>query len=419
MLKKYIIYPLMAVMAVMATASCSSDDEDDEEDILTPYEEDEDSGLPARTVMVYIMGENNLSSFISADISEMALGSTSLDAEEHNLIVFVDDNSTTPPYIMRIIDGEKVVDSLYNADGEEFYASDPERMAEALTYMMEAYPAESYGLVLWGHSSGWLISNDTIATTTYNSPRKAYGYDSGKNAGTSSNKWINIPTLAKVLESVPAHLDFIFADCCNFQCAEVAYELRNATDIIIGSPAEITGVGAPYGTVVPALFDTSETFYETVVDAYYAQRDGEGHRVPLSVIKTAAMEDLATATAVIIGCVAKPADTEGLIYYRGFTTTAGWAKVLPDALHLMTLNVSDTTALAAWKEALDEAVIYKVWTDVWTTSNYVNFDFTGSEEDYGGMSMFIPQEIFDTYGTSYNETISNMAWYYAAGINTY
>lgn len=412
-----LLHPLMMLMLCLcALVSCSDSDDDDDAYVESVQAEEEDT-IPERTVMVYVMGENNLSSYASSDIAEMVQGSLYIDEDEHNLIVFVDDNSSTPPYIMRIVNGQKEVDSVYNAEGNEFYASHPDSMAAALTYMMETWPAKSYGLVLWGHSSGWLISSDTIKTTKY----KAYGYDSGKNAGTSGNKWINIPTLANVLETLPEHLDFIFADCCNFQCAEVAYELKDVTDIIIGSPAEITGVGAPYKTVIPALFDTSDTFYEGVIDAYYEQIDGDGNRVPLSAIKTSAMSALAEATADIIPLVANPVDVDGIIYYRGYTTSAGWAKPFTDANNLMVMNVSDDTALATWQAALDEAVIYKVWTDVWTTSSYVNFDFDYGEETYGGMSMFIPQEIFDTYSSSYdyNEIIKDMAWYYAAGIDKY
>ena len=41
-------------------------------------------------------------------------------------------------------------------------------------------------------------------------------------------------------------LKFIFADCCNFMCLESIYELRQVADYIIGSPAEIPEIGAPY-----------------------------------------------------------------------------------------------------------------------------------------------------------------------------
>lgn len=413
------IHTLIVIGLAAMLVSCGDDDDDDVVTSMGETEETTEPHEPTRTVMVYVMAENNLNSYATADISEMTEGSRSID-DDDCLVAFVDKTSSDP-YIIRICDGKQERDTLFNADGGDFYASDPEEMLGVLEWMMERYPADSYGLVLWGHASGWIIRSDTIATR---SQRRAYGYDSGSDLDDENNEgsvWINIPTLADVLEELPEHLDFIFADCCNFQCAEVAYELRNTCDYIIGSPAEITGIGAPYETVVPALFDKADDFYEDVVDCYFAQTDGEDHQVPLSVIKTSEMESLADATRDIMQILAKPVDTDGVIYYRGYSTSEGWAKVMPDINDIFLANVADSTAYDEWKGQLDNAVIYKAWTPVWTTSDFVNFDFTGTDERYGGMSMFIPQEIFDIYTTSYdyNGTISQMEWYSAAGVDDY
>lgn len=56
-------------------------------------------------------------------------------------------------------------DTYYNND-TDFYASDPERMYETLHWIMTRYPAETYGLVLWGHASGWVIEKDSISPLT-------------------------------------------------------------------------------------------------------------------------------------------------------------------------------------------------------------------------------------------------------------
>ena len=60
--------------------------------------EQEDDPIPAekvsRTVLVYIMADNTLSNFASADINEMMEGMKSVDASLYNLLVYVDDNSS-------------------------------------------------------------------------------------------------------------------------------------------------------------------------------------------------------------------------------------------------------------------------------------------------------------------------------------
>ena len=50
-----------------------------------------------RTVLVYMAAENNLNSFAASDLEEMKTGSKSLDKRQ-NLIVYVDQAETTPPY---------------------------------------------------------------------------------------------------------------------------------------------------------------------------------------------------------------------------------------------------------------------------------------------------------------------------------
>jgi len=190
---------------------------------------------------------------------------------------------------------------------------DPE---DVLKYAVSRYPAtRDYGLVLWGHSTGWLINSDSLAYT------RAYGVDNGINSATIDvGKWMNVPTLARVLKKLP-HMRFIFADCCMFMCLESLYELRDVADFIIGSPAEVPQDGAPYQTVVPAMFDY-DNFATKIVDNYYVQKNGPNKDLdlPLTVVKTSEMEPLAKATRTALQAVkdfhgAEYNDTKDLIYY--------------------------------------------------------------------------------------------------------
>lgn len=104
---------------------------------------------------------------------------------------------------------------------------------------MTSYPADDYGLVLWGHGNGWVIMNDSVAT------RRAIAVDNGNNKVSDSGMWLNIPSLHIALKALPHPFKFIFADCCNMQNVEVAYELRDVTEYYIASPAGIPGEGAP------------------------------------------------------------------------------------------------------------------------------------------------------------------------------
>lgn len=411
---------LIAICAVAMLAACHKDDTEENE------------VKADRTVLVYISGECSLWDFIDDDMDEMKIGSLSIG--NNNLLVYVD-NATTGeiPWLARINKGQ-ITDSVsfteiakvMNLDPAESlvkgdpYSSEAQVMEGVLRYAFQKFPSRNndYGLVLWGHGSGWLIK-DSISYTAM-ARQKAYGIDNGRNDkgySADNGKWLNIPSMAKLLSKLP-HLSFIFCDCCNMMCLEVAYELRNVTDYLIGTPAEIPGVGAPYNTVVPAMFEKT-TFWKSIVDYYFKQRAG-GFDVPLSVIQTNGMENLANATKTVLKNSASKIgegypNTSGLIYYYYDSSSH---QVFFDANDFI-LKYADTNEYNSWKQVLDKTVIYKKMATSWMINknswpNYYGNYFTVTEEKYGGVSMFVPTYIQQTTDNKY---IQQMQWYKAAGYN--
>lgn len=399
---KYIL-SLLAVGAVALFASCCHDDDHD--------------NIFERTVLVYIAGDNNLNEFIKDDVQQMVEGSKTISKDKHRLILFVDKRSEKP-YFQEVSQGELTTLKTFD---EELNTGNEETLQMAMKWVMDNYPSKSYGLVLWGHADGWIIKNTRAA-----GQRRAYGIDQ-----TNGQKWMDIPQMASSLGSLP-RLKFIFADCCSFQCVESAYELRNCADYIIASPAEIPGEGAPYQTVVPAMFSKADDFYKGIVDAYYEQIS-VGYHEPLSVVKTSEMENLAQATRSTLATFVPKMenshypDVEGLIYYYDHTQF--------DMQDFM-LRYADTNQYAEWKKAFDQAVVYKTMTTVWL-ANHVRYatydvfkDFTVTEERYGGLGMYVPQDASTITAHEYqpfmltfsidelNTTIRKMQWYSAAGLDT-
>lgn len=389
--------------------------------LLTACHKDEEKEfLSERTVLVYMSGENNLSENIREDIDEMLLART--DADKHCLVVYVDDyNKTHLPYVARIRNGA-IVDSVSVKDmgisSGDVCSVDPNVMKAIINYVFRKYPSrnEDYGLILWGHASGWVIEDSVGANTPASARRKAYGLDNGSD-NNSNSAWINMHTLAEILSEVP-HLKYIFADCCHFQSIEALYELRNIADYVIGSPAEIPGIGAPYTTVVPALFEP-ETFYSSIIDRYFEQRFTNNRSVPLSAVKMSAMNQLAEATHDVLmsmkdtlNLTAYP-DVTGLIHYY-------YSPLFNDANDFI-LKYAKPEAYATWKKALDDAVIYKKMATRWITNTDWNFnynDFEMTEERYSGVNMFIPQSpSFRRNYSKYNQDIKSTAWYKAVRLN--
>jgi len=381
-----------------------------------------------RTMLVYMAAENNLSrGFADEDLREMKAGSKQL-SDRQNLIVYVDQAETKTPYIARIKDGV-LVDSVAM---EETLTADPALLEKMLRYTREHYPAQSYGLVLWGHASGWLVHNDSVAYAR----SRAYGGDTGNNSKSSSGKyWMNITSMARAIANGmgSAHLRYIFADCCNFLCVESAYELRNVCDYLIGSPAEIPDPGAPYDLIVPKLFGTSENFYQAIVDTYYdhyleeikkrpdyyfndVYGDLEGYSVPLSVVKSSELENLAQATASLLNSIPDKLAPDGdftlnqVIYY-GYSSSSKYAYDIYDALKRNTPESN----FSQWEPYLLKAIPYSRNSAKWLTGfpqlvHDMYVFSVMSKDNYRALSMYFPQRAYNSTTPNWNTVIRNFQW---------
>ena len=374
-----------------------------------------------RTVIVYMSGDNNLSSysFPQYDINEMIEGMKNVTGN-NNLVIFVDrTNGTEKPFIAKVTNQKSTpVDTLYRY-ASDFYASDVNNMSEVLKRIASLCPAKEYGLVLWGHASGWIFEPNST-----NAPRRAYGVDNGGEPNNYSNRglWMQIPELQHALAQTGITWKFLFCDCCNMMGTEVAYELRDVAEYLIGAPSEIPGDGAPYNTAMPHFFSTSATFYEGIIDAY---AKANPDYLPLSAIKLDQMEALAQATQQVLPLVAtylqQQDAMQGIIYY--YAPNGRYNdnyKIMYDAQHVMqTALAAYPDAYAQWLTAFNNAVKYTVKSLRWETmnNNTVNFnDFTAATTDNQGcVSMFIPMAKYDNTTYHFNQSIKQMQWYQAVG----
>lgn len=417
-LVKTMLVSILTVGTMMSFTACSSDNEvlSEVNDNLQLNESPSRYATVERTVLVYLAGKNNLSQSLQTNLEQMKAGSRHFD--NNTLLVFVRrDMQGEKPWLARVNNGE-LTDSVSLDDmgfgNSNIQACNPELMEQVIRYAFSHYPANEYGLVLGGHSTGWLIDQEPSQT-------RAFGVDNGDGYTYSrkNKRWINVPTMARVLERVP-HLKFIFADCCNFMCLETMYELRNVTDYIIGSPAEIPAEGAPYEQIIPALFEKN-TFCTSIIDIYHRAQDGE---LPLSVVKTSAIEHLASATRYALDIVQAKngtgyADTQGLIHYGYCGSSIPFHQeynLFYDAGDFFRSQLSEDDYLQ-WKQALDESVVEKRFAKQWRTCmtwRYIYSDFEMTEEKYHGVSMYIPQDANTEYGIYYaqnNEDIKQLKWY--------
>ena len=400
--------------------------------LLTSCQKDDSEGnvppTPAkRTVLVFMSAENNLTGYTNSDIKEMIEG-RKLVGNDFDLLFYCDHASKTEkPFIARIKNNaSQPIDTLYHYPSD-FYSSESSNFTEILQRMTQLSPAREYALVFWGHANGWILENDGV-----NIIRRAYGVDNGDNDSSTRMKeparWLNIPDMAKCLKQLGIHWKFIFFDCCNMQNVEVAYELRNVTDYIIASPAEITGEGAPYATMVPDFFmEDGEQMGIKMCEDYNAQFDYIGGHLPISVVATSKMQALADATRQVLPEIAAWLKTENptksIIYYYNYDSDYNrnffpeYGKVMYDMNDMIRASLAnEPEKYEKWATAFFEAVFYSETSSRWHSNTIQQpFDFEVTSEKFGGMSMFFPLPKYEQSKHNYNEEIKQMQWYQAVG----
>ena len=284
------MYGTVAAMFLMvATCSffaCSKDDETTS--FVSPYAEN-------RTVMVYMAAENSLSSNAITDVREMLEGMRNDTLPESDrLVIFLDDTSMPRIYV---VDKNTQAVTLSELKpvlqyDEDVNSSSAKQLGAFVDYVKANYPAESYGLLLWSHASGWLPSNfigDQHQDAS--SRRRSFGVDNQRNSASkyAEGHQMNIEDMASELNG--ENFDFILIDACVMQNIEVAYELRHTTKCLIASPAEIPEPGAQYKSMVRAMFKKNNTANE-MLNAYLKEyRNSYG--LVISALNTAEMDDYA------------------------------------------------------------------------------------------------------------------------------
>ncbi len=396
---------LSLVPMLMGMVACQKDD-----DLQTGTEEDSYS----HTSLAYMVADNSLDSYSEGDIEEMLEGFESIDdTANFHLLVYLDGSSN--PKLMRITKEDGTATSETIKTYEEQNSLDPEIMASVINEALGLYPADSYGLTLWSHGSGWLPGTDQSGGTT----TKAFGVDDDNNTmDQDEGTQMDILDLKTALLDCP-YFRYILFDACDMQGIEVAYELKDCAAYFIASPTEVPAYGAPYDEVTPAFF-TEDNTAKAIALAYYGpyeetysydgsssplrstntggpgyydggtdQSTGYRYGIAISVVDASKLEELAAATKSIISSYISDGatiSTNGIYsyddnYYNFYYDLDGFIQGL-------TGNDDNYTS---WKEIFDGAVPY-FYTTGYTYNSYAEDGSGGmvSMEDASGLSTFIP-----------------------------
>jgi hypothetical protein len=313
-------------------------------------EEVQEPPLSLRTVLVYMAADNNLYKNARADIAEM------LEAEvpaSGNLVVYLDApawSEDTCPQLFSIRQGKATPAKQY---GQHNSASG-EVLQSVIGDAMSMFPAESYGLILWSHGTGWLPEG------AYDDLTKSVPQSFGK----EDNNEIDIVALS---EALPAKLEFIIFDACLMSGIEVLYQLRNKANTIVASPTETLVAGFPYAEVIPCLF-TSPVGYAQAAQSYmsyYKRKAGIEQSATIAVVDAGQLEAFASLLSSILHAgedKIAPPDKEKIQKYDLLEES-----VFYDLEDYLANIVEDPAQLLSLRQQLSKLVIYHDFTPYFLT----------------------------------------------------
>lgn len=340
-----------------------------------------------RTVLVYMLASNNGLGYSDPydydmqDIREMCRAAKNGDITDGRLIVF--HSASNGRQVLKEITSSGSVDTLkiYN---DALIPQSAERMSEVLDDMYALAPAGDYGLILWGHGTGWLEDGISDEVSSASVRPYAYGSENG------DRRKMNITSLASQLEG--RGFSFVYFDCCYMASVEVVYQMRDVAPRIVAYPTEVLAFGMPYDQNVRHFFAREPELEEAARNtfAFYDAMSNPRYRMcTVSVINTAGLDRLAAAvraiyenntTGVPAGYTPQPYTTSRPYYYCDL---GGYISALD----------ADDEKRREFEAALGDVVALELATDrIWNTL---------AIREHSGLSTFIMNSDDDMNSKNY------------------
>lgn len=364
----------------------------------------------SRVLIVYAGEHNNLSSDIAGNIGRICEGGLPFEHSDKAVLfirhaphAYLNYSEPTAPVLVHAysdIYGRTVCDTLLTLDAGT-RLTDPEVLRSMLTYVGRAFPCDHYGMLLSSHGSGWLprfyLNSDGSKADI--SPL-SFGVES-----TTADPDADEMDIRALAAAIPMHLDYMVFDACLMGGVEVAYELKDVTDRIVASVAEIMTSGMDYSNFTRYLLSDAPYSLEAFCRDYFAYYDAMGgvyRTATISLIDTGGLEGLADVCRELFAANAegiaalKARDVQGF-----FTRKKHWFFDLEDVLYKAGASPAGMEDLAA---ALKGCVLYAAATEMILSQVTVH--------SHCGLSMYLPSEgdaVLDGYYKS-------LAWNKATGL---
>jgi hypothetical protein len=285
------------------------------------------------TWLIYMAGDNNLEGRGREDLGKMKqVGST---PNVKVIVQFDTKKNETTRYLVEK-NNAKVVEQLPGVD-----CGDPKVLTQFIQWGTKNYPAQHYLLDVWSHGGGWenppSNSYDAFGLVKPLTAPKSPRLKSALFRTTVEKYYTNPATQPYIALDVSSHdyldtqelrsgvlealaggrkLDIFGCDACLMNMLEIAYEMKDTSNFMVGSEETVPGRGWPYAAILNGLVDeptmTPADLAKTIVTEYgkyyeKAEETATQSALDLNQIQSAAaaVNELANALLVDLGNVAK------------------------------------------------------------------------------------------------------------------
>ena len=387
---------LLILLATLFIVGCH-------EDVPAPYPVPKN--LPNKTIFVYMpwsaARNNETGSLYNNFLQNIEDIEAAIEAEKglgrNKLMVFIATSANHAALIevKYAANGRCQRDTLQHFDSHNMPAyTTANGLASLLSKVKVEAPAKQYALIVGCHGTGWLFSEGKSRART-----RYFG-------GSDRYFQTNIPTLAAAIEQAKMRMQFVMFDDCYMSNVEVAYEMRHATDYLIGCCSEIMAYGMPYKNIWKHLTQPKPNYKEVVNEFYNFYSNYNWPYGNIGVTDCSKVEEVAARMKTINAATANnanPVDWKDIQRLDGYEKTIFFD--MGDYVNKL-CNTPETQSMAReMQTALAQLVPYKSTTKyIYTALEQLNTQ-TIFVNAYSGITISDPtQSDFENALTTKRET---------------
>lgn len=355
-----------------------------------------------RTVIVYMVADNNLSSYARQNINAMEKAFSELYGAKL-LLFYNDDAGVCRIYDIQYDGDDNVINSPIIQ--EYTYKTNPclpETLSTVIADCRRYSNTETYSLIFWSHGTGWMpqgmtpakvIEKENPSDRQQSAPQYTFG---------SVYSFADQLEVWEIAEALPDDLvfDYINFDACYMGCVELVYQLRHNARYIMVSPAEILATGYPYHEGLKCVLSgdvkgMAKCFYD-----HYNSMSGVWRSATTTVVDCSKLEELAVQMRIL---VEKGGEVQTYQQFgRNLGSRSNYTNLFWDLGEMadLTWGFELTDEFYA---ALNDAIYYKA-----TTPMMFEGDYYGEIEvnTYSGLTMYKPllsqPKTLDIYTNNYD-----------------